>query len=289
MKNVLVIGASGLVGSNIIQYFKTEYNVLGTYFSYKTENTIFLDVNDYDSINHVEIESFKPNVIIHCGALTNVDLCELENEKSYLNTVQSTQNIIKLSEKYGAKLIYISTDYVFDGVNGPYDENDSPNPINVYGEHKLKAENLVKNLNDFLIIRITNVYGNELRNKNFISRIINQIQKKESIVLTLPYDQFATPINSSDIAKALILLINKKCKGVYNISSTDYLNRVHLAQKVLSHFAYNNFTLKTLPTAELNQSAKRPLNGGLKNNKFVNEFPDFLFTNVNDYLSSQNI
>jgi len=284
---ILIIGASGLIGSNAKQHFLEKgHLVLGTYFSYQSTNDIYLNTLNENLLQNSEIEAFNPEWIIHTGALTHVDKCELEPKLSHQQTVISTENIIKLADKYSCKILYISTDYVFDGTNGPYFENDSVNPINVYGQHKLESENLVKIYSNNLIIRVTNVYGNEERNKNFVARLVQNINSSQHAELKLPIDQYATPVNALDVAKAMELLISHRKAGIYNIASTDYMNRVQLANVVLQHYNYLDIKVISTDTKSLKQAAKRPLNGGLKSHKFLQEFPDFTFHSVKDYLLS---
>lgn len=183
-------------------------------------------------------------------------------------------------------MLYVSTDYVFDGKDGPYDEEASVNPISVYGMHKMEAERLVLNqVPGSVVIRITNVYGDEERDKNFVTRIAKACLTGEELELKLPVDQYATPVNAADVARALFLLARDGKSGVYNIASTDFFNRVELVEQILSHFPDNKITFKSVTTEELGQPAPRPLNGGLKTEKFMGEYPDFVFTNVNDYLN----
>lgn len=283
---IFIVGASGLVGSNCLYYFsKQNWNCTGTYFSYPAANTVYFDTLNLHNTDNFDVKNFKPDVIIHCGALTHVDYCEHHEAESYEKTVHSTKNMIALSKELSAKLVFISTDYIFDGKNGPYDEEAKPNPLSVYGKHKLEAEQLVLAANaDNLVLRITNVYGDEERGKNFVSRIIDQIINHQKLTLKLPVDQFATPINAADIARCLYLLLKDKKCGIYNISSTDYMNRVELAMAILKHFPDAQYDLIPLTTAELNAPAPRPLKGGLLNKKFLSEFPDFIFTTVDDYV-----
>lgn len=285
MKKILITGASGLVGSNLYDFLKMEYSVIGTHLNFPTNNTVYLDVNNHNGQSAHFINEFHPDIIIHCGALTNVEYCEINETESYLQNVVTTKKIIEIAKLNRSKIVYFSTDYVFDGVSGPYDELDSPNPINIYGKHKLICENLILEDPNNLVVRITNVYGNELRNKNFLSRIILQISKGEFINLKLPYDQFATPIGAHDIAKAINLLLKFDSNGIFHLSSTDYMNRVHFANLVLNYFDYGNYKLEVIDTKNLNQVAKRPLKGGLLNFKFCNKFPEFEFTNINYYLN----
>jgi dTDP-4-dehydrorhamnose reductase len=283
-----VIGASGLVGSNLLSYLRSiGVEARGSHLQFATEETVFFNPMELDHPSKFSIADFKPDVIVHCGALTNVDYCETHEEESFQKTVVSAQNIALLCQQLGCKLVYISTDYVFNGEDGPYTEAASPAPLNLYGQHKLQAEEVVqKGGSDSLIIRITNVYGDELRNKNFISRILTAIQKGEALDMVLPSDQFATPVNAADVARAVYQLVEESKSGIYHLGSTDLYNRFQLFSKVVDHFpSYTNYKVRQVATVELAQPAKRPLLGGLLSQKFLSEFPDFRFSNVDDYLS----
>ncbi|MCB9033259.1 MAG: SDR family oxidoreductase [Chitinophagales bacterium] len=287
--NIFIIGASGLVGGNCYHYFKEKKeNVIGTHFSYETPYTVAFNTLDINNENNFNIYDFKPDVIIHCGALTHVDYCEQNEVESYEKTVTATKNIVDLAEQLNATLVFISTDYIFDGHDGPYDEQAKPNPISIYGSHKLEAEELVLNSTvNTIVLRITNVYGDEIRGKNFVARIFDQAINQQKLTLKLPTDQFATPINAHDIAKAMYLLLDNKHYGIYNISSTDYMNRVQLALRILSYFPTAQYDLLPMTTNELNPPAQRPLQGGLKNKKFMDLFPDFVFSTIDEYISNK--
>lgn len=285
--NILILGASGLVGGNCLQIFssKKNVNVVGTYFSYPTQNTVYFDTLNLNNPQNFDLEKFSPNVIVHCGALTHVDYCETNIDESFQKTVQSTIHAVELCKKHNAKLVYLSTDYVFDGKKGFYKETDEVNPLSVYGKHKLEAEQYVqKNLTNHLIVRITNVYGHEERGKNFVVRLSQNMAKGEEMDLLLPFDQYATPANAADIARAIWLLIIDNKKGLYHFGSTDYLNRVQLANKVYNYFGHDKVKIKALTTEEMKQPAKRPLIGGFSNEKFISEYPNFMFTSVDDFL-----
>lgn len=283
--NILVIGASGLVGSHCLSYFaQKQFSVIGTHLKFETDKTVFFDPLSKDGFDFLN-NNFIPDTIIHCGALTNVDYCEENIEESYNLTVKSTKLVVEYCKSRNIKLVYISTDYIFDGINGPYTENELPNPTNVYGKHKLEAEGIVQGLNDYIIARITNVYGEEERSKNFIAHLLTLIKSKTDKTFNLPYDQFATPIYAGDIARMLYLLISDGKKGIYNLSSTDYYNRYQLASKVKSYFSEaEHLNLNPISTQSLQQKAKRPLLGGLLNNKFITEYPNFELTNVDAFI-----
>jgi dTDP-4-dehydrorhamnose reductase len=286
---VFIIGASGLVGGNCDKYFTQQgWEVKGSYFSYKTDDTVFYNTLMPEHPDNYDVVGYEPDVIVHCGALTHVDYCETHLDESYEQTVVSTKNVIALAKECNARLVYISTDYVFDGKHGPYVEDDAVNPLSVYARHKLEAEQMaLREIEGTLVLRVTNVYGNELRGKNFIARIIEQCKNKQRLTLKLPYDQYASPANAWDIARAMYVLLRDNKDGIYHIGSTDYLNRVELALRVLSYFPDAEYDLYPMSTAELNQPAARPLLGGFVKMKFGNEYPDFLFGNVDGYLKEQ--
>jgi dTDP-4-dehydrorhamnose reductase len=285
---VFIAGASGLVGSNCMKHFSEQgWEVKGSYFSFPTEGTVFYNTLEPAHADNFDIVAYKPDVIVHCGALTHVDYCEAHEEESYQKTVQSTRNLLAVARACGARFVYISTDYVFDGKDGPYTEDAPVNPLSVYARHKLEAEQLaLSELPHTLVLRITNVYGDEVRGKNFIARIIEQCKNNQKLTLKLPYDQFATPTNAWDIARAMFVLLRDEKSGVYHICSSDFMNRVELALRVLQYFPDAQFELIPVSTEELNQPAKRPLIGGFVKQKFSHEYPDFLFGTVDSYLSA---
>lgn len=286
---IFISGASGLVGGNCLQHFTQEgAEAIGSHLSYATPQTVYFNTLDLAQAENFDVLGFQPDVIVHCGALTHVDYCEQHPEESYEKTVQSTLNLISIAQKTKAKLVFLSTDYVFDGVNGPYKETDATKPLSIYGQHKLDAEVAVQNSGlDYLILRVTNVYGDELRNKNFIARIVEQCQMGQKLTLKLPYDQFASPTNAWDIARAMWVLLSNNKTGVYHICSSDFMNRVELAMKVIQYFPNASYELEAIDTASLNQPALRPLIGGFVKEKFVREFPEFTFTSVDNYLQSK--
>lgn len=285
---IFISGASGLLGSNCLAHFEEmDWDVIGSHLSYATDKTVFYNTLEPQHPENFDVITFQPDVIVHCGALTHVDYCETNPEESYEKTVTSTKNLIELSKKCNAKFVFISTDYVFDGKDGPYREDAPVNPLSVYGKHKLEAETLALNeLKDTLVLRITNVYGDEIRKKNFIARIVQQCEEGKKLTLTLPYDQFASPTNAFDIARAMFVLLKDSKSGIYHIGGSDYMNRVELAQRVLTYFPNAEYDLIPVSTESMKQPAARPLIGGFVKMKFAGEYPDFLFSTIDEYLSN---
>lgn len=288
---IVVVGASGLVGGNCLRAWaqhQPDWDVVGTHFGFAAPGTQYYNTLHPDDEQNLDMVGFRPDWIVHCGALTHVDHCEQHPDESFTQTVQSTINLIALAKQTGARMAYFSTDYVFDGLRGPYHETDAVNPLSVYGQHKLQAEQLVLNeVPGSLVLRITNVYGDEVRGKNFIARIISQLQEGKQLSLRLPVDQYATPANAWDIARALGLLIRDGQAGIWHLGATEFLNRVALANKVGRFFPAGQLTVVPVTTVELAQPAKRPLIGGLVNATFCNTYPDFTFGTVDGYLRSK--
>lgn len=285
--SVLILGASGLVGGNCMRFFKEQgEEVMGTHFSYPTPQTLYFNTLNLTDVRNEAVLKFKPDVIIHCGALTWVDYCEEHPEESFEKTVKSTANAHQLAQSLGSKLVFLSTDYVFDGEKGCYIESDKPNPLSVYGKHKLEAESIVRSAEQHLICRITNVYGNEVRGKNFIARLVEQLIKGEAAELKLPIDQYASPVNAYDVARAIHALLRDGYSGTFHLASTDYLNRVQLAERVTRYFGNEQVKISSVITSDLKQPAPRPLNGGMSAAKFNEIYPNFGWTNVDDYLKT---
>ncbi|MBX2846085.1 MAG: SDR family oxidoreductase [Saprospiraceae bacterium] len=282
---LVIIGASGLVGGNCMNYMNDRgWKTIGTYFSYQALNTCFYDTLNPSNPNNFDVIGFDPDVIIHCGALTHVDYCELNQAESWQKTVQSTMNVIKLAKEVDAKVVYISTDYVFDGLEGPYAEDEEPNPINVYGKHKLEAENLILDSKlDSLVVRVAKVFGDEERGKNFVARLAAQL--KEGYLKWNGFtDQYTTAINAHDIARAIFHLLSDQKTGVYHLSYGEYFNAYELVMKVVSAFPQAEAHVGKITKADFKQEANRPPLGGLKNDKFASEYPDFEFTSIEKYL-----
>jgi dTDP-4-dehydrorhamnose reductase len=285
-----VIGASGLVGGNFLKHLKEKgHELVGSHVTLATPYTVFYDVLDIENSNNFDIDSFKPEVIVHCAALAHVDYCEDHIDESYQKTVQSAINVVELCKRHNAKMIYTSTDYVFDGKFGPYVETDEVNPLCVYGKHKLDVEELIqKELPEKgIILRICGVYGEEIRGKNFIIRIINDVKDGREWTMKLPQDQYATPVWAMDVAKTSTLLAEDGKSGIYHIGGTDFMNRVQLADKVLSYLPNHKCTVLGERTSNLNQAAARPLMSGHISSKFIQEYPNYKFSNVDDFMRSK--
>ncbi|MEM7819477.1 MAG: dTDP-4-dehydrorhamnose reductase [Candidatus Aenigmatarchaeota archaeon] len=265
---ILNIGASGLVGGSLYKKLSNKAYILGTYNQIKIDNFVKLDIVNKDDVMKV-VSDFYPDIIFLTAALTNVDLCEENKELCWRINVQGTRNVVHAANKIGAKLIFFSSDYVFDGKSGPYSEEDKINPINNYGKSKIEAENIIKELSDYLIIRTTVVYGNELQCKNFASRTIKSLREGKTVKAVV--DQISTPTYVGDLADKVIILTKRKKKGIYNVAGPDLMSRYEFAKHIANVFNLDENLIVPVTTLELRQKAPRPLKAGLKTNKLYME------------------
>ncbi|KMT22630.1 SDR family oxidoreductase [Clostridium cylindrosporum] len=269
MKKVLIIGASGFLGRELYKTIEldTTYKVYGTYSKGKIENLEHLDVSDLESINNV-FSKIQPNIVIITAALTNVEYCERNREETYRINVLGIENIVKECKKYNCRIIYISTEYVFDGINGPYDEIAEVNPINYYGETKLLGEKIIlKETEEYLIIRTTVVYGWDLQSKNFIMQLIKSLSENKS--MKVPVDQISSPTYCPNLAEMIKECCDKNIKGVFNIVGSEIMDRYTFAIKAADTIGLNKELLIPIKTELLGQVANRPLNAGLKVEKVL--------------------
>jgi len=266
-ETILVIGASGLIGYSLFEHFSKENSVVGTFNTHKFDNLIQLNLLNKDELERI-IENVKPRVILLPAALTNVDYCEKEKNECWKQNVIGPLNLIQLIKNSSVKLVYYSTDYVFNGKNGPYSEEDIPHPLNIYGKSKLETEtNIKQNLTNFLIIRTTVVYGWEHLRKNFVYSLIKSIKSGKTI--KVPKDQIGTPTYVENLAEATLELVKSDKHGIYNVGGPQLLDRYSLALIIAEVFNLNQSLIIPIKTSELNQIASRPLHAGLKINKLL--------------------
>lgn len=206
---ILITGGKGLVGSHLTKLFSQKYNV----FSLGKEQ---LDITNREETIKT-IKEIKPEIIIHTAAFTDVDGCEVDKEKAVEVNSLGTLNICLGASEIKAKVIYLSTDFVFDGnKKKPYFELDIPNPANFYGKTKLLGEYYVSQiLQNFIILRTSKIFGKN--GKNFASKLPFLIKEKEEIELT--YDIINSPTYVKDLCKAIEFLIKKDFYGIINVSN----------------------------------------------------------------------
>ena len=267
---IFVTGASGLLGSKITELATIAgHKVISGYVT-RTPNygdIIKLDIRDEKSILKKVMKS-KPDTIIHCAALTNVDECEFNRTLAKKINTDGTKGVAEAAKKVGAYLAYISTDYVFDGSKGLYREDDKEAPINFYGYSKLLGEKAVISLNnEFLVIRPSIIYGagSSSGKTNFALWILKSLEKRVKInILT---DQYVSPTLNTNLAKTILEACEKKLNGIYHMAGNFRTSRYNFAIKLAEIFGLDKTLIKKAKMSEMYWIAKRPKDSSLNVSK----------------------
>lgn len=265
---VLVIGASGQVGGAIMRLAPKDWEVTGTYSGKQKPGLIHLNVSNREEVFEV-FEKVRPDVAILTAAFTNVDLCETDKERADAVNVSGPLNVCDASVKYGSKMVYMSTDYVFDGENGPYREDDAPNPLGYYAWTKLEGERITAFTPDHLIIRTTGVYSADPDSLNFAMQVIKRLSAGES--MKVPSDQYGTPTLADNLADGILTLLTLGKTGIYNVAGSDFMDRYSFSLLIADIFGLDKTLIAPIDTPSLGQKARRPLRAGLVVEKIERE------------------
>ncbi|MGD2180258.1 SDR family oxidoreductase [Lusitaniella coriacea] len=265
---VAVIGASGLVGSHLIEAARDRgWDTIGTYHQFPQPELLPLDIRNSQEVSDL-LSNFQPNAIFLPAFCSNVDRCEKYPEETAQINVEGSLNVARVAKPLGAKLVFYSSDYVFNGTAGPYAETDSPNPICVYGKQKLAVEQQIQTfLETALILRITVVYGNEAQGKNFVNRLIKTLQNGETI--RVPCDQIGSPTLVNDIAEASLRLVEANASGIFHVVGSDVMSRYDFALEIARMFDLPADKIIPITTPELKQAAPRPLLAGMTRDRVI--------------------
>ena len=228
---ILVIGGSGLLGKKLLKTLSFTHNVGGTYSTKPYENCKKLDITDGKAVEQF-INLYQPEVVIHTAAIKNSDFCEENTDICWRVNVEGTKNIVDVCKKHCVKVIYISSDYIFDGKKGIYDEQANPAPINFYGLTKLESERTIKEeLADYIIIRPTILYGyNDGSDATFITKVRTEAEKGNTLYLDNQMVKY--PLLIDDLATFVIALLDTNKNGTFHIGGNDPVTRYQWAKKI---------------------------------------------------------
>lgn len=252
MKKILVVGGNGQLGNcirKIAPDFELDYEFIFT-------DSQTLDITNEDQVNAFFYEN-KPDFCINASAYTAVDLAEKEKEKAFAVNADGVAHLAQACKDYKTIFIHVSTDYVFDGeTNLCYSEDDFTNPIGVYGESKLRGEELALEINRKTIILRTSWLYSEF-NKNFVKTMLNLFSQKEELGIVA--DQFGQPTNANDLAEAIMEIIEapQKTYGIFHFSNYPETTWFDFAKKI-AEFSKSNIKLNQLTTEQYPTPAKRP-------------------------------
>jgi dTDP-4-dehydrorhamnose reductase len=269
--SVLVTGANGLLGQTIIsQILQKSYKVIatgkgadrsGVANSSKYEYHD-VDITDGPAIENLILQS-APNIIVHAAAMTQVDQCELHKQDCYNINVTATRFIIDAAKAVGSRFIFVSTDFIFDGISGPYDENAEPSPVNYYGSTKEVAEKAVMESGlDWAIARTILVYGSvpSTGRTNILGFVRQSLENDKPIKMVT--DQVRTPTFVDDLAAGIILIIEKNGRGIYHLSGEEQMTPYDIAVKTAKFLGLNESLISKSSSADIQQPAIRPAKTG---------------------------
>jgi dTDP-4-dehydrorhamnose reductase len=261
---ILVTGANGLLGQKLVELILTKDDYLIA--TAKSKLAIDQPKGEFHSLDITkltEVETVigkaRPDVIINTAAMTQVDHCETEREKCWLNNVTAVENLVRVCEKTGTRLIHISTDFIFDGTRGPLDELEKPNPLSSYGESKLAAEVVVqKSKTDWAILRTVLVFGvtKDMSRSNIVLWVKKSLEEGKTI--NVVNDQWRTPTLAEDLAMGCYLAATKNAKGIYNISGYEMMTPYDIAITTADFFGLDKSLIKQTDSTQFKQPAARP-------------------------------
>lgn len=271
-KRILVTGCGGFVGGAIIHQARGAYDVhalsRGDALAYApgiTWHTI--DLTDGERLN-ARLDRVRPEAVIHAAAIANIDYCESNRAAATRVNVTVTEHLAAWCEKHGARMIYISTDNVFDGAKGGYTEDDPPSPINVYAETKVAAEHVVASLaRDWVVVRPSVVMGLPMlgAGNSFLSRMIPEFEAGRAVYV--PDNEIRTPIDVVSLARALLELAGHTYSGYLHLAGNDILNRYEMACRIAAALGYRAEQVIARNPDWIAGRAPRPLNASLCNRK----------------------
>jgi len=269
-KRILIVGVNGLLGQKVMEFLVRGSAHKVTVCSVEPAPVLplqsvpylQLDITSKKDVKKI-VHSVEPDIIVNCAAMTNVDACETERELAWKLNAEGVEHLIEAARKGNARIFHISTDYIFDGKSGPYDELSRPEPLSYYGKTKLASENalLVSGL-DYFIARTMVLYGTGINVKpNFALWLIQNLEK--SLPVRIVDDQFGNATLVDDLAHGLLGAIELEKSGIYNIAGRDILSRYEFALRLAKVFDFEPGLIVPIKTAQLRQPAPRPMKSGL--------------------------
>ena len=260
MERVLITGASGLLGGNLVHVFSRKYDVVASSWGHELDGeryrSLRFDITDPAETMRAVMES-APDTIVHCAAETGVDLCQRDPEHARRVNVEGTANVVAAANAAGAVLVYISTDGVFDGLRGNYAETDSPAPVNVYAQTKLEGEGLVRqDIPAHLIVR-TSFYGWSTSGTRSLAEWVRE-RAREGDAVPGWTDVFFSPILATDLGEAVQEALERGLRGTYHAGGSERCSKFEFARQVCAVFGYDPSLVQAASVQDAALSAPRP-------------------------------
>ncbi|MEP7236113.1 MAG: NAD(P)-dependent oxidoreductase, partial [Ignavibacteriota bacterium] len=266
---VLITGGHGFLGQHVLRTFLDETHC-DLIITSRQEKLQFTDISDeprilaYHSLDVTDrlavrdaISAFKPDIIVHCAGMVDVDLAELERETAWKTNVRSVEYLIEAARKTDGRIVHISSDYIFDGLKTPYSESSSPNPLNYYGRTKLASENALRSSGvNHCIIRGACFYGTRVQRKpNFVLGVLSHLNTNQHMKVF--DDLYAPPTLIDDIALAVVRAAEYRKSGIFHIAGPEMVSRFEFAKRIASAFRLDTTLLEPVPYTTENR-AERP-------------------------------
>ena len=283
----LVTGSAGLIGRQVVKDLSETHEVFSCYNKSKPEhgNIIKMDLLNHEMISNVMSEK-KPDVVIHLGAMTAVDLCDAQQDNALKINSQATEILAKECSKINSFMVYVSTDYVFDGNTGMYEENDTTNPLGFYGKSKLLGEKSIQNFSsNWCIARTSTPFGLHPTKKSFPIWVIENLQKQKQIdVLT---DQFTSPTYVPSLSRMLIEISERHLTGIIHVAGASKISRYEMASLVSDKLGLDGKLLREISMNDIKWEAQRPKDSSLNVSKAIstlNQKPQKIDHDVNLFI-----
>jgi dTDP-4-dehydrorhamnose reductase len=262
---ILVTGASGLLGS----VFATEYSKIGSVTGWFNSSAVTLSGVSTEQVDLVslslsssEIERANPKLIVHCGAITNVDWCETNSEATFDVNTTAAKRMAQISREIGAKFVFISTDSVFDGKSSNYGETDPTSPINVYASSKVEAEKQISKIDELALIVRCNFFGNSPSgDRSLMEWVLNRAKSGQQVPGFT--DSTFSPLAVPDLVDTVMELIDKNHSGLIHVGSNDSINKFEFAVATLEAFGFDSGSAVESSIDDIDFTAKRPKNTSL--------------------------
>ncbi len=257
---LLVIGGTGLLGNKLIELAEGRFEIYSTYHTHEIDSpdSYKLDVTDHNATREI-IEEINPGAVVNTAAFHLVDKCETDMDIAKAINVDAAVNIAQVCSSIDSHSVYISTEYVFDGLKGSaYSEEDKPNPLGYYGKTKLMAEREILETNgDNMIARTSVVYGWNDTKLNFATWAISELEKGHPVKIV--DDQVGSPTLSDNLAEGILKAVELRKTGIYHLGGGEAIDRYRFTLILADVFGFDRKLVEPIKTHELNQMAKRPL------------------------------
>ncbi len=269
-ERVLVTGANGLLGRELVGLLSrfSEYDVLATGRSatIRSEGSygyMPLDITARRDMQRT-LRDFEPTVVINCAAMTNVDRCETDREACWKVNVEAVETLAQQCSDAGARLIQLSTDFVFNGLNGPYEENARPDPVNFYGKSKQAAENAARRagFDKWTIARTVLVYGTGAHTdrSDFVLWLLDRLSTGQSVQIVT--DQWRTPTCVADLAGGIERIVRRGRGGIFHLSGAEWMSMYDFARTIADVFGLDSTLIRPVDASTFRQTADRPAKTG---------------------------